>query len=172
METGQRHPANTTGKEHQTLVANDICPLCDREPETSYHATVTCARAQDLRHAMREHWPLPDEEQFRYTGPDWLLLLLDGCSEEVRDLVKLLLWKTWSVHNNITHQAGSTSIPEEVFSLISMQSTLTDISISNGKCSAKGKCPSVVSGKAKSSKSGSKPLGRTAWEPPPQAGSK
>ena len=56
-----------------------------------------------------EHWPLLDEEQFRYTGPDWLLLLLDGCLEETRGLVKLLLWKTWSVHNNITHQAGPTS---------------------------------------------------------------
>lgn len=28
---------------------------------------------------MREHLNLPDEEHFTYTGPDWLLLLLDSC---------------------------------------------------------------------------------------------
>jgi len=63
---------------------------------------------------MREHWRLPDEEKFRYTGPDWLLLLLDQCSATERDLTKLLLWKTWSVHNNITHQSGPISISEAV----------------------------------------------------------
>ena len=86
------------------LEASDTCALCGREPETSYHVTVTCPRAQGLRSAMREHWLLPDEEQFHYTGLDWFLLLLDQCSDTVRDLNKLLLWKTWSVHNNITHQ--------------------------------------------------------------------
>jgi len=114
-----------------------------------------------------EHWPLLDEEQFRYTGPDWLLLLLDGCLEETRDLVKLLPWKTWSAHNNITHQAAPTSISEAVFSLISMQSTLSEISASNSKCSVKGKFPIAGLGKTKPSTSGSKPLGKTAWEPPP-----
>ena len=79
-------------KFHRRLETSDTCPLCDREPETSYHATVSCPRAQRLRAAMREHWKLPEEEKFRYTGPDWLLLLLDQCSATERDLTKLLLW--------------------------------------------------------------------------------
>lgn len=54
---------------------DDRCTLCDRETENSFHATVNCPQAIGLRLAMREHWPLPDEEQFRYSGPDWLLLL-------------------------------------------------------------------------------------------------
>ena len=37
------------------MEVSDICPLCDREPETSYHAIITCPRAQGLRVAMREH---------------------------------------------------------------------------------------------------------------------
>ena len=36
------------------LAANDIYPLCNREPGASYHATVTCPRAPGLRQAMRE----------------------------------------------------------------------------------------------------------------------
>lgn len=39
--------------------------------------------------AMREHWQLLDE-----TWPDWLLLLLEQCSDTEQDLTKLLLWKT------------------------------------------------------------------------------
>ena len=85
------------------LEPSDICTICGREPENSYHATVSCTQAVAFRSAMRDHWHFPDETQFRYTGPDWVLLLLDQCSETERDLVKLILWKIWSRHNNITH---------------------------------------------------------------------
>ncbi|RLN18742.1 hypothetical protein C2845_PM02G38380 [Panicum miliaceum] len=73
------------------LEPSDMCPLCDHESETSYHATVTCPRAVGLRMAMRDCWHLPEEVKFRYTGPDWLLMLLDQCTEEERNLTKLLL---------------------------------------------------------------------------------
>jgi hypothetical protein len=59
-----------------------ICPICDREDESSFHATVVCPAAKGLRDAMRKYWLLPDEQQFLYTGPDWLLLLLNDCSVE------------------------------------------------------------------------------------------
>jgi hypothetical protein len=71
------------------LEPNDHCPLCDREAETSFHATVSCPKARGLRMAMREHWQLLDE-----TWPDWLLLLLEQCSDTEQDVTKLLLWKT------------------------------------------------------------------------------
>ena len=149
------------------MEVSDICPLCDREPETSYHAIVTCPRAQGLRVAMREHWRLPDEEQFRYTGPDWLLLLLDQCSATERDLTKLLLWKTWSVHNNITHHSGSISISEAVHGLCSMQATLSDILLEQASAVGKGKLPCPSPGNRKSTGSVLKVLGPTDWEPPP-----
>ncbi|RLN15823.1 hypothetical protein C2845_PM02G17800 [Panicum miliaceum] len=148
------------------LEHSDICPLCDREPETSYHATVTCPWARNLRLAMREHWRLP-EEQFQYTGPDWLLLLLDRCSAAERDLTKLLLWKTWSVDNNITHQSGPMSIPEAVHALCAMQATLADILSGDAPVAGKGKLPCSSSDNRKQTSAGSKELGRTAWEPPP-----
>ena len=146
------------------MEATDTCPLCNRETETSYHAAVTCPRARELRQVMRVHWQLPEEEKFRYTGPDWLLVLLDQCSATERDLLKLLLWKTWNTHNNITHQTGPMSIPEAVHSLCAMQATLSDIAIGEGpERDSKGKQACSSSGKRKKDSKGSKGLGPTAW---------
>ena len=66
------------------LEATPICDLCGNNDETSHHAVVICPQARALRLAMTEHWHLPDDEQFRYIGKDWLLLLLDTYSMEVR----------------------------------------------------------------------------------------
>jgi hypothetical protein len=40
----------------------DTCMLCGLAAETSFHATVECPQAFNLRQAMRDHWKLPDEE--------------------------------------------------------------------------------------------------------------
>jgi hypothetical protein len=50
--------------------------VCGVEPETSYHATITCTKARALRNEMRKIWDLCSEEVFKYTGSDWLPLLL------------------------------------------------------------------------------------------------
>lgn len=63
----------------------NTCTLCGQTAETSYHATVGCPQARNIRQAMREHWPIPDEALFEYSGPDWLLLLLDRCTKEQGD---------------------------------------------------------------------------------------
>ena len=47
--------------------------------------------AVGLRMAMQDCWHLPKKVKFSYRGPDWLLLLLDQCTKEERDLTKLLL---------------------------------------------------------------------------------
>ena len=70
--------------------------------------------------AMRDHWQLPAKSHFRYTRPDWLLLLLDQTSELVRDQLKLLLY-------NITHQAGPMSIPEAVHGLCAIYSMISPL---------------------------------------------
>jgi hypothetical protein len=106
-------------------------------------------RWKGLRMAMRDRWPLPDEEQFAYTGPNWLLIVLDQCSAEHRDLIKLMLWRAWTVHNNITHSSGPTSITESVFTLLAMFSSLSQIQHDEMQTSNKGKkpyCPPGSSG--------------------------
>lgn len=114
-------------KFRRNLEVGERCALCDREAESSHHAVVVCPQAHGLRMAMRKHWLLLDEELFAYSGPDWLLLLLDRCSPIQRDLVKLVLWRAWTTHNNITHQSGPTGVTEGVQALLSMRSSLEQI---------------------------------------------
>jgi hypothetical protein len=142
------------------LEPSDICPLCDRESETSYHATVTCPRAVGLRMAMRDCWHLPEEVKFRYAGPVSLLVLLDQCTEEERDLTKLLLWKTWSIHNNITHQSDPTGIPEATHALYALHASFTEIRVSDTQVSGKGKKICSSSGNRRTHEA-------AGWEPPP-----
>jgi hypothetical protein len=60
------------------MEVEDICNLCGLAPETSYHSTVACPQAKNLRQAMRVYWKLPREAMFEYSGPDWLLLSMFG----------------------------------------------------------------------------------------------
>lgn len=146
---------------------DDCCLLCDREAENGFHATVASPQAQGLRLAMREHWCLPEESKFSYTGPDWLLVLLEGCTEEQRDLMKLILWRAWTVHNNITHQLGLTSIMESVHFLLAMQSSLCQIQRGVDIHDQKGKQPSYPSNNRKENKKEQAKNGTgTAWERP------
>ncbi|WVZ73611.1 hypothetical protein U9M48_021897 [Paspalum notatum var. saurae] len=69
----------------RTLEEDSRCMICGTGTENSYHATVSCRVARDLRDAMRHHWQLPEEEHWHYTGPDWLLLLLDTCNKVQSD---------------------------------------------------------------------------------------
>jgi hypothetical protein len=80
------------------------------EDESGYHVVVRCSMAVALRNAMQEHWSLPGERQFKYTGPDWLLLLLNSVGSETRAKVLLLLWRVWHIRNDITHGNGTASV--------------------------------------------------------------
>lgn len=77
------------------LEPTPTCDLCGNGYETSYHAVVVCPQARALRQAMSQHWNLPDEKIFSYTGKDWLLLLLllDRVSKDLRGLILLVLWR-------------------------------------------------------------------------------
>jgi hypothetical protein len=46
----------------------------------------------------------------RYTGPDWLMILLSSVNEEVKAKILLLLWHAWHLRNDIVHATGTTSI--------------------------------------------------------------
>ncbi|KAF8667903.1 hypothetical protein HU200_052531 [Digitaria exilis] len=122
-----------------------------------------------LWEAMRQHWPLPDEVQLKYTGPDWLQLLLDSCSLLQQDLIKLVLWRAWTVHNNLTHQSGPTGILDSVQFLLSLQSALTEIQQRSANGSDKGKGHCSLSGNGGVLKKGKGvPNSAPRWEAPPE----
>lgn len=43
------------------------------------------------------------EDAFRFTGEDWLQMLLDPQSETDRNRTLLLLWQAWHLRNNVLH---------------------------------------------------------------------
>jgi hypothetical protein len=86
-----------------------MCKICGVEEEMGFHAVVNCTKAWALRQEMRRHWSLPEESWFRYTGPDWLLVLLGAVDDERRAKTLLLLWRAWHLRNLAVHAEGEQS---------------------------------------------------------------
>jgi hypothetical protein len=63
-------------RKYQKLTEEATCQICGAIDESGHHAVVQCTKARVRRNEMRQHWELPGEEQFQYTGPKWLMLLL------------------------------------------------------------------------------------------------
>jgi hypothetical protein len=59
---------------------------------------------------MRKYWLLPSENTFRFTGRDWLQLLLDPLENTTRSRVLLLLWRAWHLRNDVIHHKGDATI--------------------------------------------------------------
>lgn len=95
------------------------CELCRREDESGHNAVVLCPKARALRSEMRKHLQLPDELQFRYTGPDWLLTLLGLLDWETEACVLLLLWRAWHLRNDQVHVKGMEPIEGSARFLVS-----------------------------------------------------
>ncbi|OEL37987.1 hypothetical protein BAE44_0000994, partial [Dichanthelium oligosanthes] len=51
-------------------------------------------------------------------------LLLDRCFPEQQHLTKLVLWRAWSVHNNIRYQSGPTQLVDSVYYLLNIRDSL------------------------------------------------
>ncbi|XP_073351694.1 uncharacterized protein [Aegilops tauschii subsp. strangulata] len=93
----------------RNLELNDLCPLCGVEREDGFHAMCRCPRARDLWRAVARDWPLPDVDEVRYTGPEWLLGVLDQLPEISRMVLLMVLWRIWHVRNEITHDKAPPS---------------------------------------------------------------
>jgi hypothetical protein len=88
------------------------CTLCGMEPETVHHAMVSCTKARALRHYMREIWALPPEEKFKYTGEDWVLILLNQCTDDMKAKLLFLWWRAWHMRNNSIFGDGKCSVEQ------------------------------------------------------------
>jgi hypothetical protein len=97
-------------KSRRNLEWNARCDVCGNGMEDAHHATVTCTKAVALRHAMREYWKLPDEKLFRYSGKDWLQVLLQLSDQRSREKILLLLWRAGHLRNDVIHANGSETI--------------------------------------------------------------
>jgi hypothetical protein len=109
--------ATQCNRKRRTLSADATCQICGTEEESGYHAVIRCTKAVALHHEIRSRWLLPDEHQFHYTGPDWLLVMLSTVSAEEKANT-LLLWRVWHLRNDAIYGKGSATIQGSVLFLI------------------------------------------------------
>ncbi|VAI53801.1 unnamed protein product [Triticum turgidum subsp. durum] len=67
---------------------------------------------------MRNHWRLPKENAFWYTGEDWLQNLLNTCDADTRNKILIMLWRAWFLRDNIIHSDGKEAISRSVAFLL------------------------------------------------------
>jgi hypothetical protein len=73
-----------TNRLKRHLIPDATCSICGLELENDHHAMVRCTKAVALRHALCQVWDLPEETLFNYTGPGWMLVLLNTVNKEAR----------------------------------------------------------------------------------------
>jgi len=110
----------TNNKFRRNIVHHNRCEICGVAFEDGFHATVMCPKAASLRHTLRDCWDLPAEELFKFSGEDWLLLLLDQLDDETKTKTLLLLWRAWHIKNDLAHHQGKETIAHSVAYLQSL----------------------------------------------------
>lgn len=85
------------------IEVSGICVICRVEREDTFHTFYKCPMAKGLWRAMSEHWYMPRLEEIKNTGLEWLLHLLQQCSDEQRLPVLMTMWRSWHVRNEVTH---------------------------------------------------------------------
>jgi hypothetical protein len=137
--------ASRMNKISRHIVTIGTCEICGREDESIMHALLWCNHAVSLREAMRQYWELPDEEQYRSMAPSSLLHILETLGR-----VLVLLWRTWQVRNDITHENGKFSIEGSVSFMRRYWVELCNARQEDGHGDLHGKSPvldSLVAGK-------------------------
>ena len=60
---------------------------------------------------MASDWPLPEIDDVRSTGPEWLFTLLEPLSDNIRMVALMTMWRVWYVRNELMH--GKSAPPTE-----------------------------------------------------------
>jgi hypothetical protein len=147
---GWKLASNTLGVQVQRCRRNmevlPTCTLCGMEPESSHHAMVSCIKARALRYHMSETWDLPPEHYFRYTGEDWVLILLNQCSDDMKAKLLFLWWRAWHLRNNSIFGDGKCSVEQSATYIQSYLSMFMQIKDPELGQDYKGKKPMVTMG--------------------------
>ncbi|PNT60993.1 hypothetical protein BRADI_5g08864v3 [Brachypodium distachyon] len=88
------------------------CGICGKGNKNAFHAVMECPKAIGLRQRMRQVWQLPPEEKLRYTGKDWVLVLLDFVNELTRQRLLFLWWRAWDLRNDSIFGSGRAPVEE------------------------------------------------------------
>lgn len=111
---------------------------------------------------MRQHWSLPDEEQCLQLTPDSLLETIDRLGVDTGAKLLILLWRTWQVRNNLTHDSDKLSFAGSVNFLTRYWMELCGIRHRHSPRDAKGK--SVIQDSLIAGKANKQLAARAKWE--------
>jgi ribonuclease HI len=100
---------------------------------------MTCPKALALRSELRKIWDLPEEEELRWSGQDWVLNILDNQPEETRNKLMFLWWRAWHLRNNSIFGDGKASINHSVSFLDGYYNTTSLIKTGLPELDRKGK---------------------------------
>lgn len=90
----------------------ELCGICD--DEDAFHAVAQCPHAVALRQAVAEDCTLPDEDKLRYSGREWLLMLVDNEDPQVMANLVMVFWRAWDVRNGALKAGKAISIEGSV----------------------------------------------------------
>lgn len=131
--------------------------LAQSSSTRGFHAVVQCTKARALRDAVRQVWDLPPDADLRYTGPQWLQILLSSVDDSTRTRLLLLFWRCWHLRNDIIHAKGDASISQSASFIVAYAESLFII-----RQDEKGKAHALAG------LSSPRPVvQRPAWAPPP-----
>jgi hypothetical protein len=153
------------------IILDATCQICGMEPEDGHHAMVRCTFASALRHALRQSCNLPDDSAFTYTGPGWILALLNSANKDLRAKLMLLFWRIWHHRNDIVFGNGQCPISASVIFLENYLRSLKIYGDIAPPVNAKGKNPCSSNPDFLCQNDQSTTQIRYAWTPPLQDGS-
>lgn len=102
--------ATLCNRRKRKLEPRATCQICGTEEEDGFHADITCTRAKALRDELRASWRLPEESMLVNSGPDWLLMILQGVPGDDGAQFLLLLWRAWHLRNDCIFGKGKETV--------------------------------------------------------------
>ena len=145
----------------------DICKRCGKEAEDVFHAVVSGLAARDVWSAMRDIWSLPSEEEILNTGHEWLFDTLVKISEDERMKVLMIIWRNWSLRNDVTYGKQPAPVEATRNFLASYASSLVQLEHKDGRDAVKGKSVADLELPRKVKAVKEMEYRRTEWSPPP-----
>ncbi|KAK1668847.1 hypothetical protein QYE76_057006 [Lolium multiflorum] len=82
--------------------------------EDSHYEMMMFTKARNLRSSNVRSLVPSQEEAFRFTGKDWLMICLSQADETTKLMFVLHLWRAWYPRNDIIHHKGLESIPRSI----------------------------------------------------------
>ena len=91
---------------------------------------------------MRRRWPIPGDDLLVFDGKEWFITLLYKCSDDIQDMLIMLIWRIWQIRNDMTHGKDAPPVLATVEYLHSYYKSIKIAGHFSTEVISKGKMPS------------------------------